>query len=182
MNSKEHIMEVGFELFQQKGYDNVSIEDICNTLQITPATLYKYIRTKEEILQYHFIQIQNQLETVIQKQEANLDLLWTIFLVPIQKNMEIQPNLYSKYIILHFHGQPLSSYYAQTIQQAAIQSIENEQKAGTIQNLAPAKTLYYACRNISGNYAIQWCIQKGNFDLIQTIQQALQTILMIKES
>ena len=41
--TKEEISQTAVQLFLDKGYNNVTIQDICNELHITKPTLYKYV-------------------------------------------------------------------------------------------------------------------------------------------
>jgi AcrR family transcriptional regulator len=45
----EQILRNGWELFQQKGYLGVSIDDICHSSGITKPTLYYYFKNKENL-------------------------------------------------------------------------------------------------------------------------------------
>ena len=182
MINKQYIIKTGFRLFQEKGYDNVSMDDICQACQLTKATFYKYVDSTENILHYHFQQITEELIECTKDKEPNLDLLWTMLTFPLQKNIEIGPELYSKYIILHLHGQTLSGYFLSNMKELTIQSIQIAQASGQIKNTSDPEQLYCACRNLSGSYAILWCIKKGGFDLIQTVEEAVRTILLIEKN
>lgn len=48
--TKEKISQTAVQLFLDKGYTNVTIQDICNELHITKPTLYKYVNNKEELI------------------------------------------------------------------------------------------------------------------------------------
>ena len=43
----EEIKQKAIALFLDKGYNNVTIQDICDELHITKPTLYKYVNAKE---------------------------------------------------------------------------------------------------------------------------------------
>ena len=48
--TREEISDTAVKLFLDKGYNNVTIQDICNELNITKPTLYKYISNKEDLI------------------------------------------------------------------------------------------------------------------------------------
>ena len=182
MINKENIIRTGFQLFQEKGYDNVSMDDVCQACQLTKATFYKYVDSKENILQYHFHKITEELIACTKDKKPGLDLLWTMILFPLQKNIEIGPELYSKYVILHLHGQPLSGYFLSDLKEQTVQSIQCAQESGQIQNKSNPEHLYCACRNVAGSYAILWCTKKGGFNLIQAVEDAIRTLLIIEKN
>ncbi len=45
----ERILQDGWELFQQKGYRGVSVDELCRRCQITKPTLYYYFKDKENL-------------------------------------------------------------------------------------------------------------------------------------
>ena len=45
----ERILRDGWELFQQKGYLGVSVEELCQRCEITKPTLYYYFQSKENL-------------------------------------------------------------------------------------------------------------------------------------
>ena len=50
INRQPEIIRASFELFQEKGYEQVSVMDICAACGITKPTFYKYARSKGDIL------------------------------------------------------------------------------------------------------------------------------------
>ena len=48
--TRKEISDTAVKLFLDKGYNNVTIQDICNELNITKPTLYKYISNKEDLI------------------------------------------------------------------------------------------------------------------------------------
>ena len=47
--TREEISDTAVKLFLDKGYNNVTIQDICNELNITKPTFYKYISNNNKI-------------------------------------------------------------------------------------------------------------------------------------
>lgn len=47
----EKILQISAKLFIEKGYDNTSIQDIVNELQMTKGAIYHHFKSKEELLQ-----------------------------------------------------------------------------------------------------------------------------------
>ena len=46
----EEIKKTAIDLFLKNGYNNVTIQDICDAVHITKPTLYKYIKGKEDLV------------------------------------------------------------------------------------------------------------------------------------
>lgn len=50
MDNRQRILECAFELFCQRGYDAVGIQEICNEAGITKPTMYHYFGSKTGLL------------------------------------------------------------------------------------------------------------------------------------
>jgi AcrR family transcriptional regulator len=49
-DTRERILDVALELFLERGYDQTSLREIAERLDVTKAALYYHFRTKEDIL------------------------------------------------------------------------------------------------------------------------------------
>ena len=47
---RARIEEVALELFRTRGFDQVTVEDVCAAAGVAPATFYRYFGTKEEVV------------------------------------------------------------------------------------------------------------------------------------
>ena len=52
--TREDILHVAYDCFKAKGFDEVSVDDICRKAGITKPTFYKYIDSKESILTSYY--------------------------------------------------------------------------------------------------------------------------------
>ncbi|HYD30012.1 MAG TPA: helix-turn-helix domain-containing protein [Azospirillaceae bacterium] len=62
-----HIAERAWELFEQFGYEQVSMEVIANVADVARGTLYKHFPTKEALVAYRFQQDQVQGRPAVQE-------------------------------------------------------------------------------------------------------------------
>ncbi len=71
IETKRKIFKVSIELFKEFGFDNVSIEKICNTCEIAKGTFYVHYKSKSEIL----IEKYADLDYIYEKKYNSLKLL-----------------------------------------------------------------------------------------------------------
>lgn len=57
MNTKEHLLRVATTLFAEKGYDTVSIKDICDDVGISITAVHHHFGSKEKLLHAIFEEI-----------------------------------------------------------------------------------------------------------------------------
>ena len=62
MNTKEKIMDVALNMFSERGYEAVSIRDICGEVGIKESTLYYHFKNKKDIL-----------DSLVEKFRAHID-------------------------------------------------------------------------------------------------------------
>lgn len=69
----QEILETAAQLFRVKGYHGVSLDEIASTLKLNKASLYYYIKSKEELLhECHkaaFIPLMEEMRSIVQTQE-----------------------------------------------------------------------------------------------------------------
>ena len=57
LSTKQKIYDSACKLFKEKGFDNVTMEEITSSINLTPGTFYLYFKTKQEILAILYAQL-----------------------------------------------------------------------------------------------------------------------------
>jgi len=71
VRTKEKILQTSEELFLLKGYENVSIDEICASIHLTKGAFYYHFKTKEDILALLFLpRLDRYLEKHYHENEA----------------------------------------------------------------------------------------------------------------
>lgn len=52
------IQETALDLFDQRGYDNVTIEQIAESAEVSPSSIYRYFGTKEQLILHDELDLQ----------------------------------------------------------------------------------------------------------------------------
>jgi AcrR family transcriptional regulator len=80
---REAIYESAMALFLQKGFDNVTIEDITHQIEIAKGTFFNYFPNKESILLYfmrrHLEEVKDQIPGVIKEAKTTQQKLHCLF-------------------------------------------------------------------------------------------------------
>jgi AcrR family transcriptional regulator len=79
---KARIIEVSFAAFNMKGFQAVSMDEVAKQLRISKKTIYKYFRTKEELLESALVDLFGKIEARLQqldKQKSNKDVVLRYF-------------------------------------------------------------------------------------------------------
>ncbi|MEA4854411.1 MAG: TetR/AcrR family transcriptional regulator [Christensenella sp.] len=184
--TKKKIKEIAIELFREKGFENVTLGEICQKSGINKHTFYYYFKSKDDLLKdfYHFprdigmeyfIQILNAPNYAEQ-----LWLSYKPFLDHIIAcGIEIQRQLFIKNII-HDVGtfQEAPPHIEHIKMQAGI--IQKGQEAKEIQNSSDPLVLCRLMHQIFISTLLMWCIRNGEFDLRAFTRASIESMLDIK--
>src|SRR5699024_611261 len=62
-NTKRFLQEKAFHLIEKKGYDNVTVDEICKELGLTKGAFYYYFKSKSDILIKDYRNFEGELLT-----------------------------------------------------------------------------------------------------------------------
>ena len=149
---KKNIISISYNLFKEKGYDNVTINDICDKCNITKTTFYRYISSKEDILTYFF-------DLIIERMQVfTKDLYAQLFITNLKNN----------------HGTFDEIDMVKTV---VCILIKKAQESNQIHNQSNPEELYDMCSQICFGCGIKWClnlIDDVRKEFIKSISLALQ--------
>lgn len=181
---KQMIKENALNLFQEKGYQNVTIVDICEVCHITKPTFYKYVGTKEELIVDLYDDIiadilNNPIRFV--DCDSSYEQLVMIFATLITKNKVFGPGLFSGMLISNLMENHHSFDMRGELTNVSIRTIEKAQLKGEIQNPSHAASLYQAIGHMFMGYETSWCINNGNYGYEKEFFKALNDILLVRD-
>lgn len=177
--TKQLIIETAFLLFQEKGYDDVTVNEICRACGITKTTFYYHLKSKEEIASRFY-------ESVIQGMASRMvdilaaenywDQLVACFDTLINTTEKIGPDLLSQLFITNLRDDKGTFNMDESLTKLAVLLIERGQKAGQIRNQSSASSLYYAAAHMFEGFELLWAIKKGRYDRKRFMRRALEDI------
>ena len=136
--TKEEISQTAVQLFLDKGYNNVTIQDICNELHITKPTLYKYVNNKEELI------------------------LLIVFSTLIKDTKKYGYDLFSQMFIANLKENRHSFDMRDNLTKLCIIIIKKAQEQKEIHNLSNPEILYQALAHAFTGHEALWCIKKDS--------------------
>lgn len=182
------IYETSIEMFKEKGYDGVSVNDICKAVGITKPTFYKYVASKEEILTNYFA-----------SSEANdaLDSLCTAVLSgPSNQNyveavIEVFDVTFRHYLslgidLLRSHMISMSGKYRMIFEindvwrKTLMELIEKGQQSGQIWNTANSGEILSSLTYTTLGYAYYLCTQEKGEKGLEDLNRMLRAICLAK--
>ncbi|GHV59988.1 hypothetical protein AGMMS49587_00110 [Spirochaetia bacterium] len=180
---KKVIFENALALITKKGFDQVTVSEICKACDITKKTFYSYYSSKDRILLdfYHDMtgRVLESLPVIVQEKRP-VDLLWKCQEVGADIILEVGPELmrsvYTCDLInragINSMDNTADSIYRRVILEYAIQAQKNREIRTDVspQNMM---RLYYAATN---GIVLAWINSEGRLDLKKELEWAFEIL------
>ncbi len=182
--TKEAIRTATIDLIRKKGYNQVTINDICDRCQITKPTFYKYAGSKDELVldlydttikeltsdPYHFIETDSYLEQI-----------FYIFSKLINDTEAFGNDLFSQMIISNLKENRHSLDMRESLTRMGELIIKKAQEKGEIKNMNSPKRLYNALAHLFTGHELKWCISGGTSNDFEEFFEEINDLLDVRE-
>ncbi len=178
-STKEIILQASFDLFKEKGYDSVTLKEICDQCQLTKTAFYYHFSSKENLLIHYYDSV---IDKISNKSIAfvNAQNYWEQIIICfdelLQADLELGPDLTSQLFITNLREDKGTFNFNPVLTDMCLILIKKAQDAGQILNQKAPNELYQAAAFLFTGYETMWCIKKGKFDRKQIMRQSLETI------
>jgi AcrR family transcriptional regulator len=176
----EEIKHTAIALFLEKGYNNVTIQDICDELHITKPTLYKYVRAKEDLVLDLYDQTINKLVQDTYRlvdSDSHYQQLLIIFSTLMSDTKKYGYDLFSQLFIANLKENRKSFEMRESLTKLCIIIIKKAQEKKEVRNQQDPAVLYKALAHLFTGYEVIWCINKDAQDFSEDFYQGMNAIL-----
>lgn len=183
--SKEMITATALDLFESKGYDQVTIQDICAASGITKPTFYHYVESKESLILDLYDQVisdlfQHTYELLTLK--SSYEQLVYIFGKLSNETMRFRADLISVLLMSNLKNDSQSFSMRDTMTRLCRTIIEQAQEKGEIRNSSDPAVLYNGIAHMFTGYMTIWSIAKGQSDSFRLFFESMNCLLLVDES
>lgn len=186
-NTKQKIYEAAVSIMKKKGYEYLSVRNICQVAGISNGTFFYHFNTKEDLLSYY---LQDRFDDYREQHNFNVDNL------PFDQKILEYYKCYSRYMIengIEF----ISNYYvpknkALNTRGYRSESMGNEdtrlinfscrclinaEKEGLLKDTHTAIGYANNCCTMLKGIIFDWALNDGNLNMEQLIEEILGTYL-----
>ena len=182
-NTKEKIQQVAIELFQKQGYENVTINQICNETGITKRTFYYHYSSKAELLHGLIDMMGIRAESLMDslaEQHTYIGTLWTLMSVYAIHSASYGPEIIRQLYAITIQGEtkedfPYSTYLFNTV----VKTLKNAKDAGEISNPVEPEDLAFALYHGFRSVSMTWASTGGAFDEVEAYRSIFSATLGI---
>ncbi len=184
-NVKAHIFQTAMALFRERGFENISIMEICKQAGVTRNAFYYYYSSKEDLLGSYFearIGMQDELFSKIIALPSDWEKLWVLFEAHIKMIMAEGVSLTRQFFKINIDsgGGVFNQYFLTDTW--CIPLLKNCQQSGSIQNVMEPEYLNFILTRLCLGIVATWCSKDGDFDLMASVREAFEKILKVNYS
>lgn len=185
-NSKntKAIITSAIDLFQEKGYENVSVQEICNRSGVSRSSFYSIFSGKSDILSTMINGIRLNFDKMVPdfiKAESDVDRIWLITDSYLSLAARYGPQLIKALYIEELSGQHQFLSDIEKYTDWIIPLVRNCQKTGTFQNKSDPEKIVKIQFDLCKGILVDWVLNEGNFNLEDRVYTMFKALWMIKE-
>lgn len=178
-SAKKHITEQAVKLFREKGYENVSVNDICKAANIARSTFYLTFSGKKDIIDKMLSDVRLNRDEFFGDFVAarnDFERMWILccrYLAVAESN---GPEVTGALFRLDLMNEINILDSVHSVDAWFVQMTENAKNAGVILSCEPSETLAPLGVDISYYTTYEWCKRKGSFNLRQTVRRRAEAV------
>jgi AcrR family transcriptional regulator len=178
------IRKKALQMFREKGYSNITIDDICRAVEIAKSTFFYHYKNKDQLLSSFFdseYQVTPEMFEMIATSDNSWDIFWACISQTIERSMEAGSEIISQIISndLRDHTDFLITDMAR-FEKVYIDIIRKGQEEGHFNTTGDSGLLYQSALSLIRGFLVKWCIDRGGFDLISLIRNSLVSLLSVR--
>lgn len=178
-STRDFIIETANKLFAEKGYQNVTIVDICEACNISKTTFYYHIKSKEDIILNFYDSLTHSISLRLMSilaMDNYWDQLMLCFESLVTEAYKYGPDFFSQMMISNLKEDYGSFDLREELTNVAVMIIKKGQESGQIRNKSIAEDLYKASAYTFLGMEATWCIKSGKFEWQTELRKALENI------
>ncbi len=180
---KARIIDKAGVLFREKGYDAVTVNDICAACGVTKTTFYYHLKSKQDILlQFYDIIVENLTSMLLKMLHSTTswDQLQLLFSHLVTNIQSLGPDLNTHLLIVNLQRKEQALRIRKDLEEIAVDIIRRGQESGQFRNHNDAGTLYQAAAYMFTGYEYMWCTLDGDFPWSDLFFSSLESILDVE--
>ncbi len=179
-STKDRIFNTASKLFREKGYNNVTINDICDACGITKPTFYYHIESKQDILVRLYDHIVENLTPLLVQMisvSSSWEQLTLLFDTLIDNIQELGTDINSQLLSINLGKNYGTFALRENLEEIAVGIVKRAQQDKEIRNLNDPRQLYQAAAYMFTGYEYMWCVMDGAFDWKQQFFKSLENLM-----
>lgn len=176
------IIDAAVKLFRERGYENVSVNDICKETGIARSTFYLTFAGKKEIIDKILSDVRLDREDFFGDfiaAENDFERMWILCCRYLAVALSFGPEMTGTLLRLELMGELDIMDTVHTVDEWFIQLTKNCQKAGIVLSHEPPEVLAPLGVDAAYYTTYEWCKRKGKFNLRQVVRRRAEALYQL---
>ena len=183
VNTRKIIFDTASQLFLERGYEQVTVNEICAACNITKSTFYYHVKSKQDIILQYYDNIVSDLTPMLSDMLTSStywDQLVLLFTHLADQMISLGTSINSQLFIINLHDNQRTFAIREQLKSVAVSIISRGQEAQQILNTEEPEKLFEAIAHMFTGYEVLWCINKGEYKWKQAFLAALERLLNVR--
>jgi AcrR family transcriptional regulator len=184
MQTRQAIFDTAIALFAKKGYDKVTIDDICEKVGVTKGAFYNHFKSKDQIILEEFMRMDEHYVKVAQD-ISGLESSEEKLRVFNHEAVKLMADLGVTIMKVVYHSQiapnmrrPYLMDSKRFLYKITNQLIKEAQASGEIRSDLSSEEMAVMLINCFRGQIYHWCLTNGAFDLVDTCDRLFDLLLV----
>ena len=185
-NTKTRIKQIALDLFREKGFETVTINEICEKSGVNKHTFYYYFKSKDDLLNdYHEISydINTSYFVEILNAENFVEQLWLSY-KPFFERINDSGTEIARQLFIKNLNRDVGTFRIDQRRDASLELqqdiIKKAQAAGEMRNLSEPKTLLPLMHQLLMSTSFAWVMSDGEFQFDEVARAEMEGLLDVK--
>lgn len=186
--TKRLILTRAMALIKEKGFDQVTLNDICAASEVSKHTFYYYFQSKEDLLR-DFFELPKEVTasrlTSILSAEHHIDKYWNLTEPIVEFFEKMGPEIARRIVIANINrdlGTFDTSRRHEALHKAEETLLKMAYESGEIRNSTSVSDLRKVVFLQAMGLVAKWCMSNGSFDLKASTRSAMEIALDVEPS
>jgi TetR/AcrR family transcriptional regulator, cholesterol catabolism regulator len=182
--TRQAIFDTAISLFAKRGYDKVTIDDICEKVGVTKGAFYNHFKSKDQIIleefmrmDEHYIKVAQDISglessteklRVFNHEAVKLMADLGVTIMKVVYHSQVAPNMRKPYLM---DGR-------RYLYKITDELIREAQESGEIRADLASEEMAVMLINCFRGQIYHWCLTNGSFDLVGTCDRLFDLLLI----
>ncbi len=183
MQTRREIFDTAIALFAKRGYDKVTIDDICEKVGVTKGAFYNHFKSKDQIILEEFMRMDEHYAKVAQEisgMQSSREKLRAfnreaiklmsdlgVTMMKVVYHSQVAPNMRRPYLM---DGR-------RSLYRITNELVREGQENGEIRDDLASEDIAIMFINCFRGQIYHWCLTNGTFDLVATCERLFDLIV-----
>ena len=179
---KKSIFDAALPLIKSKGYDNVTIRDICAAADISTGMFYRHFESKENLLEFLCTLSADKLERFVPRDDSEatvIDQIVDYYLYFTRYTMDIGLDFWRHFFTPQSDALRESAYHEAVIAVpvAVLEHAEKERGLIMPEGRSARQIALELCIIMKGIF-FDWGLRYGELDMLECVESIIRTYLL----